>query len=264
MPYASNPMDGVRTYFEDAGGSGPPVVVYAGLMDPLEWSRASSLAGALGDEFRLIYADHRGHGRSDKPHDAGAYALRTRVADAVAVLNALDIERAHLLGFSWGARLGFAIGEHTPERVSSLVLCGNQPYTWESNWTFVPMLTSALTLAKQHGMRDFVEDVESALGERFSEGTRNWMLANDPVALDAAWRSSLAEGPISEDLRRWRVPCLIYAGTEDEMHDNAKRAAGEIPGAVWLSLAGHTHLSAADEVDEVLPRVRELFHSTAT
>jgi len=60
------------------------------------------------------------------------------------------------------------------------------------------------------------------------------------------------------------VPCLIYAGTEDEMHDNAKRAAGEIPGAVWLSLAGHTHLSAADEVDEVLPRVRELFHSTAT
>ncbi len=153
MPYAFSSMDGVRIYFEDAGGSGPPVVFYAGLMDPLEWSQASGLAGALGGEFRLIYADHRGHGRSDKPHDAGAYALRTRVADAVAVLDALDIERAHFIGFSWGARLGFAVGEHAPQRVTSLVLCGNQPYTWERNWTFVPLLTSALALARRNGMQ---------------------------------------------------------------------------------------------------------------
>ncbi len=263
MPYASNPMDGVCTYFEDAGGSAPPVIVYAGLMDPLEWSQASGLARALGDEFRLIYADHRGHGRSDKPHDAGAHALRTRVADAVAVLDALDIERAHFIGFSWGARLGFATGEHARQRVSSLVLCGNQPYAWDSNWNFVPMLTSALAHAKQVGMAGLVETVESALGETFSAQERKWMLANDPDALDAAWRSALDEGAISQNLRKWRVPCLIYAGTEDEMHDNAKRAAGEIPGAVWLPLAGHTHLSAAVEVDEVLPRVLDLFHSTA-
>ncbi len=79
--------------------------------------------------------------------------------------------------------------------------------------------------------------------------------------MDAAWRSALAEGPVSQDLGRRRVPCLIYAGAQDEMHNHAKRAAGEIPGANWLSLAGHTHLSAAEEVDEVLPHVLDLFHS---
>jgi pimeloyl-ACP methyl ester carboxylesterase len=63
-----------------------------------------------------------------------AYALPLRSADAVAILDTLDIERAHFLGFSWGARLGFAIGEHAPARVISLILCGNQPYAWDPNW----------------------------------------------------------------------------------------------------------------------------------
>ena len=56
---------------------------------------------ALGDEFRLIFADHRGHGRSGAPHEPEAYALPTRVADHVAVLDELGLDRAHVLGFSW-------------------------------------------------------------------------------------------------------------------------------------------------------------------
>lgn len=78
-----------------------------------------------------MFADHHGQGASDKPRQASAYALPTRVADAVAVLDALGIERAHFPGSSWGARLGFALGEHAPERVLSLVLCDNQPYEWD-------------------------------------------------------------------------------------------------------------------------------------
>ena len=81
-------------------------------------------------EFRLIYADHRGHGRSDKPHDPSAYAMPLRVADAVAVLDRLGIERAHFIGRSWGGRLCFGVGEHAPERGRSLVIGGNQPYAW--------------------------------------------------------------------------------------------------------------------------------------
>jgi pimeloyl-ACP methyl ester carboxylesterase len=72
MPYATNPIDHVRTFFEDAGGSGPPVLVYPGFTDPIEYARTSPLAQALQDEFRLVFADHRGQGRSDKPHDVGS------------------------------------------------------------------------------------------------------------------------------------------------------------------------------------------------
>src|SRR5215204_2898092 len=116
MPFASNPVDGVPVYFEDWGGSGAPVVVYTGFLDPIEVAKTSGIAQALRDEFRLVFADHRGHGRSGTPHDPEAYSLATRVADHTAVLDALGIGRGHVIGFSWGARLGFAIGERTPDR----------------------------------------------------------------------------------------------------------------------------------------------------
>jgi pimeloyl-ACP methyl ester carboxylesterase len=50
-----------------------------------------------------MYVDHRGLGRSDKPHDPDAYAMSLRAADAVAVIDELDIERAHFIGMSWEA-----------------------------------------------------------------------------------------------------------------------------------------------------------------
>lgn len=66
-------------------------------------------------------------------------------------------------------------------------------------------------------MTGFVEEVESALGGSFSEQTLAWILDCDPDAMDAAWRSALEEGPISRGLRKWSVPCLIYAGADDEL-----------------------------------------------
>ena len=183
MPYATNPVDGVRTYFEDAGGAAPPVLFYTGFADPLEVAKSSGLARALGGAIRLIFADHRGQGGSDKPPDASAYALPTRVADALAVLDALGIERAHFLGSSWGARLGFALGEHAPERLLSLVLCGNQPYAWDLESPTAKAVAAAIAASRQEGMKGFVETFESALGYRFPEPERTWTLErNDPAA----------------------------------------------------------------------------------
>jgi pimeloyl-ACP methyl ester carboxylesterase len=132
MPFATNRRDGRRVYFEDDGGQGSPVVVLGGFLDPVELVRTAPLARALqklADEFRLVFIDHRGHGRSDKPHDPKAYEMSLRVADVVAALDELDIPRANLVGISWGGRLCFGLGEHAPERVRSLVIIGQQPYT---------------------------------------------------------------------------------------------------------------------------------------
>jgi len=258
MPYATNPIDRFRTWFEDTGGRGQPVLVYPGFADSLDYAKTTPLAQALGLSFRMVFADHRGQGRSDKPHEVASYDVILRVADAVAVLDALGIERAHYIGFSLGARLGFAVGEHSPERLRSLVLCGNQPYEWPDG----PMrraVCDAVAAGRARGMVALVETWESAIGERIPEPGRTWMLENDPLALDAMLRSSLAEGPLSRDLTAWNVPCLIYAGAEDEMHESAARAASEIPGAVFLSLPGHTHFSAEHVADELLPHVVALF-----
>jgi pimeloyl-ACP methyl ester carboxylesterase len=263
MPHATNAVDGVRTYFEESGGAGPPVLFYTGFADPLEVAKASRLARALSAEYRLVFADHRGQGASDKPRDSGAYALTTRVADAVAVLDELKIERAHFLGASWGARLGYALGEHAPERLRSLVLCGNQPYEWNLESPTAHAVAAAIAASGEGGMKGFVETFESELGYRFPEPERTWTLEkNDPAALEAAWRSAQVEGRVSQDLSRWRVPCLICVGEADEMHDDAKSAAAEIPGARFVSLAGHSHISAFYEADDLLlPHVLELLRS---
>ena len=54
MAFATNPADHVRTYFEDSGDAGAPVLFYTGFADPLEVAKASRLAQALAGEFRLI------------------------------------------------------------------------------------------------------------------------------------------------------------------------------------------------------------------
>ena len=115
-------------------------------------------------------------------------------------------------------------------------------------------------------MEGFVEKFESALGYRFPEPDRTWTIEkNEPAALEAAWQSVQVEGPVSRDLSLWRVQCLICAGEADEMHDDARRAAKAIPGAKFVSLAGHSHISAFYEADDLLlPHILELLRSTTS
>jgi hypothetical protein len=53
VPHATNPVDGVRTYFEDSGGAAPPVLFYTGFADPLEVAKTSHLAQALSGDISL-------------------------------------------------------------------------------------------------------------------------------------------------------------------------------------------------------------------
>jgi pimeloyl-ACP methyl ester carboxylesterase len=245
MPYARNTLDGRRVYFEDDGSDRTAVVLHGGFLDSVAEVRDSNVAQALpADEFRLIYVDHRGLGRSDKPHDPEAYTMPLRVADAVAVLDGLGIERAHFIGTSWGGRLGFGIGEHAPKRVFSLVIGGQQPYRWPDS-SLTRAVTEGLAAARTEGMEALVQALEAFWGVRFPETRRSRWLDNDPAALEAAWSAALAEGPIANDLRRWRVRCLIFIGAGDaDFLDEARRAAAEIPNADFISLEGLDHYGA--------------------
>src|SRR5918994_1831619 len=250
MPYARNALDGRRVYFEEDGGDGAPVVLYGGIIDSVDLVRASNIAQALREltteEFRLIYVDHRGVGRSEKPHGVQAYAMALRVADAVAVVDELGIERAHFIGNSWGGRLCFGIGEHAPERVLSLVVGGQQPYAIAPDGPLAHAGTGSLTESRREGsMEPFVAMLESFGGSRFPDALRARWLDNDPEAIGAAWSAAIAEGAISEDLGAWEVRCLIYVAAGDaDFHDQARRAAGEITNAEVISLEESDHVGA--------------------
>lgn len=264
MPFATNTRDQSQVYFEDDGGGGVPLVLLGGFLDPVELVRRAPIAVALrglADEFRLIFIDHRGHGRSAKPHDEQAYAMPLRVADVLAVLDALRLGRAHFVGVSWGGRLCFGIGEHAPERVLSLVTMGQHPYAIDPDGPLVRVVNEALTGADEDAMERLVESFEAIAGP-YPEAVRAAYLSCDAAAMRAAIAAAIDEGAISEDLSAWDVRCLICVAAHDlDFFDQARRAADEIPHAEFMSIPGEDHLgmdtASADPVlRAALPMLR--------
>jgi pimeloyl-ACP methyl ester carboxylesterase len=259
MSYATNGVDAVRIWFEDAGGDGAPVVVHGGLVDTVSLLRQGAIARALdGDEFRLILVDHRGVGRSDAPHDVEAYAMPLRVGDVVAILDELGLARAHFIGTSYGARLGFGLGEHAPGRVRTLVMGGQQPYALNPDGPLFKMLTTSLARSAEDGtMEPFVAALErSAGGRRRPDEIRSLYLQQDPKAVNAASSMMVAEGVVARSLGSWRTPCLIFVGEEDEdFVSQARRAAEEIPDAEFVLVPALGHLGAHLSHDVVIPAI---------
>ena len=148
----------------------------------------------------------------------------------MAVLDELAIGQAHFVGMSWGGRLAFGVGQHAPERVLSLVVLGQQPYGWPDS-PLTRAVTEGLVVSRTRGAVGVVEALEAFWGVQFPNPRRARWLDNDPTALEAAWTTVLAEGPVSDNLRAWRVPCLICIGSADaDFIDQARQAAAEIPG----------------------------------
>lgn len=267
MPFASNGLDGQRVYFEDEGGAGIPVLILGGFLDPVRLVRDAPIAKALLDRseaFRVVFVDHRGHGRSGQPHEPAAYAMSLRVADVVAVLDATGIDRAHVVGISWGARLGFGIGAIAPQRLRSLVAIGQQPYAIRSDGPLAVAVGRAMQASRQRGIAALVEAFELAAG-RYPDDIRAVYLGADAVAMWAAWRCAIEEGPIGGDLGTWDLPCLICVAEDDaDFFDQARAAAAEIPGARFVAIADTDHLGVdTAPVDAYLPQVLDLLCATA-
>jgi pimeloyl-ACP methyl ester carboxylesterase len=263
VTYATNRRDGAKVYFEDDGGEAPAVVFHGGILDTVELVRGSPIARGVPREFRHIYVDHRGLGRSDKPHEAAAYAMPVRVGDAVAVLDELAISRACFIGASWGGRLGFGIGEHAPQRVLSLEIGGQQPYATNRDGPIVRAVTDGVVASRAAGIEALIAAFERISGAPFPDEQRRRYLEHDPAAIDAAWNAALDEGTIVKDLSAWRVRCLIYAAVADaDFFDQARQAASEIPDGEFLSLEGLDHLGAHFQSGPVLPAVLRLLRAS--
>ena len=104
--------------------------------------------------------------------------------------------------------------------------------------------------ATRSGMQGFVETFEARCSAFDSRSpSRSLELQNDPQAIRAAWASVFAEGAIADGLSDWRVPCLIYVGEDDEMHDcGAPGRRGDPDGEVPL-VARPPHFSSEGEID---------------
>src|SRR5512140_3268314 len=115
MPYADAP--GFRMYYEEHG-SGFPLLLINGLgSDHLEWLHQLPPFEA---RFRVVVFDNRGTGMTEIP--PGPYTTAEMADDAAALLRALGIARAHVLGVSLGGMIAQEVALRHPDRVNRLVL----------------------------------------------------------------------------------------------------------------------------------------------
>lgn len=122
MPFAIA-RDGVRLYYETTGAGDPLLLISGQASDHAIWA---PVVPDFRDAYRVVLFDHRGTGRSDVPTDP-PYSTRGFAWDAIAVLDALGIERAHVYGHSMGGRVAQWLAIDHPKRVGALVLGATSP-----------------------------------------------------------------------------------------------------------------------------------------
>jgi pimeloyl-ACP methyl ester carboxylesterase len=104
----------------DVAGDGPAVVLLHGWPDSHRLWRAQ-LPALHAAGFRTIAPDQRGMGESFAPEAVEDYALPTLVGDVVGIMDAVGVERAHIVGHDWGAAVAWGLASFVPDRVERLV-----------------------------------------------------------------------------------------------------------------------------------------------
>lgn len=117
--------NGIRTNCLEAGSGGANVVLIHGSGPGVtSYANWRNVLPALGEHFRVVAPDMVGFGYSDRPADV-RYGLDTWADQTLGVMDALGIEKAHLVGNSFGGGIALRLATQHPDRVGKLVLMGS-------------------------------------------------------------------------------------------------------------------------------------------
>ncbi len=112
--------NGLSHYVVDEG-DGDPVILLHGFPDSADLWRFQ-VPALVGAGFRVIAPDLRGFGDTDKPVGVDNYVIFNAVADVLGIMNALDLERAHIVGHDFGAGVAWLIASVESARVDKVVV----------------------------------------------------------------------------------------------------------------------------------------------
>lgn len=223
-----------------AGSVGMPVLLIHGFASnhQVNWVNPSWMKTLIGAGRRVIALDNRGHGASDKPHDAAAYHTSRLAADALALLDHLGIERAHLMGYSMGARIAAFASLSAPGRVGSLVLGGLGYHLVDKGG-----LPSTIAEAMRAPSLKDVTDPMGRLFRRFAEANGSDLRAL--AACIVGSRQNLTPEQVAEIV----APTLVAVGTRDPIAGDPHRLAALLPRGRALDIPDRDHnLAVGDKV----------------
>jgi len=251
-------MSAVEVYHEVSGPAGAPVVL-------LSNSLGSSLAmwdpqaAILAERYRVVRYDLRGHGRSPVP--AGPYTMPDLAADALALLDRLDVERAHLVGLSVGGMTSLRLAAAAPDRVDRMVLCCTSAHLPPaSNW-----YDRAATV-RASGVGAVAETVVGRWLTPAFAASSPALVAELRAMVEATPDEGYAgccEAIATMDLRPWLhdvvAPTLLVAGADDPATppEHSEAIAAELADARTVVVGPAAHLANVEQPTAVVQHILE-------
>lgn len=239
-------------------GSGPAVLLIHGLgWDHSLWNPTVEDLSAF---YRVIAADTRGHGGTDKPD--GPYDMEMFARDYAALADALGLSGICVIGLSQGGMVAQRLALLRPDLVAALVLISTSCKSHPSLRDNMEARIAALDKAGPEAAAGIAAE------SIFSPG---WRAANaDALARFVAWRSVMPMAPLnaatralydfdlSGDLPRINVPTLVVAGQEDVLTPpkGMEEIAALIPGAAYRSIAKSGHMIPVEQPGQLDPILR--------
>ena len=234
-------LNGIEIEYQD-GGHGSPVLLghgYSATGRMWDGQRA-----ALGDRYRIISWDMRGHGQTESPSDPAQYSAALTVADMRALLQHCGVERAVVGGLSLGGYVALAFYLARPEMVRALVICDSGP----------GYRNAEARAAWNKRADDRAAELESkgldALAGRSREMREAMGHHRSAQGLAHAARGMLAQedSAVIDGLATIKVPALIIVGADDQPFlAPCEYMAKKIPGARLEVIPNAGHSSNLDQ-----------------
>ncbi len=257
-------QDGTRIFYKDWGSGKPVVFSHGWPLNADAWDAQMLFLVQKG--FRVIAHDRRGHGRSDQPSQGND--MDTYADDLAALLDALDIQGATLVGHSTGGgEVAHYIGRHGTKRVARAVLIGAVPpimLKTAANPNGLPMdVFDGIRKGVTENRSQFYRDLATPFfgfnrpGAKVSQGT-----------IDAFWAQGMTGGihgqylcikefsevDYTEDLKKIDVPVLFLHGDDDQIvpiGNSAKLGVQLVKNGTLKVYPGGSHGMCVTEADKV-------------
>jgi len=234
MPFFEVPgpqSTGLRLAF-DVEGSGPPIVLVHGFASSRAtnwrstgWYRTLSEAGR-----QVIALDVRGHGESDKPHDASAYDEGELANDVVRLLDHLSIAQADVMGYSMGGFILLRLLAEQPQRLGKVIIAGVGENYYRRTSANSDKIAAGLRAATSRDVNDAVARQFRAFAEHGK---------ND---LEALALCMLRERVTIETFPDNGVPVLIVVGSTDSIAGDPQVLASRVPNARIVVVPNRDHM----------------------
>ncbi|MHC2333398.1 alpha/beta fold hydrolase [Bradyrhizobium sp. USDA 4454] len=254
-------VNGIDIAYE-VRGCGPPLVLVMGYrLSSAAWPTA--FVDRLAREFTVLTLDNRGTGQSDKP--VHGYALANMARDIHDLLDVLDLERVHLLGYSMGGAIAQEFTRQFPERVTSLILCatmcGGVEATY-ANARVVRVMRDLDGLSPEQVARQIWKVTYAPAYLAQNQGAAAAQMRREialPTPLHAAdlQFQAFAEFDGSKALNDIRCPALVLTGDLDELipPQNSRLIAKRIPNARLIVLSDGGHRVLWERTEECMHHI---------